>query len=235
MTDRPIIFSAPMVRALLDGRKTQTRRILKRQPACDGVEQHPDFASEWVPYKDGEPQHSIVVPYAIGDRLYVRETHWRLGQWLHQDGGWHFEPTPDYGPVFYAPPGAKGTRFAGEHGWWQRPAIFHERRDSRLTLTVTDVRVQRPQEISGEDAKAEGARHFPDIPDKSLSARPDRWSMEEPPDTSHCLGSARFAFANYWVKLHRAREHDFDAWDANPWVVALTFTAQQRNIDAGRG
>ena len=74
MKERGILFSGPMVRALLDGSKTQTRRILKG-PAWDSVEPSDKYPDEWVPWHNGESYHSLECPYGVGgDRLYVKET-----------------------------------------------------------------------------------------------------------------------------------------------------------------
>ena len=97
-----------------------------------------------------------------------------------------------------------------------RPSIHMPRWASRLTLTVTDVRVQRLQEISEEDARAEGA--YP---------CEGGWSYGGSPLAGT---TARGAFYCLWNSLHGP-----DAWSANPWVCALTFTVDRRNIDAGAG
>lgn len=186
MADRPIIFSAPMVRALLSGRKTQTRRVL-RDPTGSGWYRHPK-TSQIVGCMGNPPP---LLPYAPGDRLWVREALERAnGEAIGYpaDGDW-LPNTP----------------------WrWQRrtlPSIHMPRWASRLTLTVTEVRVQRLQDISEEDARAEGAK------------RP--MAICEDDGTTYVDG-----FANIWTSLHGP-----DAWDANPWVAAISFGVQRGNID----
>jgi len=238
VTDRPIIFSAPMVRALLDGRKTQTRRVLKPQPVQENGLWwwHPSkyWGAASNVYQHGDAWRSYPgFPYAVGDRLWVRES---IGRRPASFLG--IEAKNGVESAFYAADGEDVVEQAGFNicPWWPQmrslPPIHMPRWASRLTLTVTDVRVQRVQDISEGDARAEGARHFPDLPLATPTARPNRWSMEEPKNTDDALSSARWAFANYWIKLHGRNEHDFSAWDANPWVVALTFTVERRNIDA---
>lgn len=199
MRDRPILFSAPMVRAVLDGRKTQTRRLAE---------------------KNGKPSRWTTLEPET--RLWVRET-WQTTQFhkpvyradaCDQSGArWHsIQPgDPD-----------------GEVHW--RPSIHMPRWASRLTLVVTDVRIERLQDISEDDARAEGARRFDDIPLDPFHTRypagAPRWSMQSPADTGECLGTARFAFANYWIKLHGD-----DAWLSNPEVVAITFDPIRENIE----
>src|SRR5690606_14173331 len=129
MTVRPIIFSAPMVRAILEGRKTQTRRPAWQAPRV--------FIQT-----DGEPPEPILVPTVWqktepGDLLWVRET------WAESA----------HGPVYKA-----DVLGADTDGWGWRPSIHMPRWASRITLEVTDVRLQRLQEISEEDARAEGAK-----------------------------------------------------------------------------
>ena len=222
MAERPIIFSAPMVRAMLDGRKTQTRRVL---PLAHPKFSHqnvldPDMLvdKQYVWFWDGV--HDCVgaswpLPYAPGDRLWVRET-WRphyLG-----DGVWNLD-------VSYPADGERRTICDGEFGdkdWnWPKAAdrgnvtpLHMPRWASRLTLTVTDVRVQRLQDISAKDSIAEGAH----------------CRTCEAMGQSACHGRGCFAsidaYRCLWNSLHGP-----GAWDANPWVVALTFTVQRGNID----
>ena len=178
MADKPIIFSAPMVRALLDGSKTQTRRVLDNKRAvmrdrCDALD---------------------CVRIHVGDRLWVREAVTWVSAW-----GWRYRAAND---------DLTEKRESGFVGKW-RPAIHTPRWASRLTLTVTDVRVQRLQEIREADAVAEGV---------------DAVTMDEVPRQASM--SRRSDFAALWKSLHGPA-----AWGANPWVAAYTFTVQRGNID----
>lgn len=186
MADRPIIFSAPMVRALLYGRKTQTRRVLK--PPYGTLEYRRD--GTWRP---------ICTKFFPGDRLWVREA-WTLGKDAGDIGRWH----PD-DRVFYRASDDDETTFPPR---WRSP-IHMPRWASRLTLTATDVRVHRLQEISEEDAQAEG-----------ISSEWDNFELygqSEP---------YRYGFSALWNSIHGP-----GAWDANPWVAAITFTVRKGNID----
>lgn len=199
MADRPILFSGPMVRALLDGRKTQTRRVMKPQPEpFDAM--FSDAGRWWTgDAVTGEVHQVLRVPYATGDRLWVREAWADIANDphcdLHQSGIQHaYRSTDD--DEFTIPP-----------RW--RTSIHMPRAVSRLTLIVTDVRVQRLHDISEADAVAEGvdAVTMSDVPRQaSLSRRSD--------------------FAALWYIIHGP-----GAWDANPWVCALTFTVAHGNID----
>ena len=143
MTEKPIIFSAPMVRALLDGRKTQTRRILKPQIVCHTG---PVPAFTWGKFSGLYPDDWFgygnaidgALPYAVGDRLWVREafSYDRLD--VDKDGTL---------PPWYW---ADGNPSSGD--WTKpKPSIHMPRWASRITFEVTEVRVQRLQEISEED------------------------------------------------------------------------------------
>ena len=194
MTDRPTLFSGAMVRALLDGTKTQTRRVLKPQPeVVDQASEHleSDELSGWVNVEMSDGRFlRWRPPYAVGDRLYVREA-FRV-----QHGGAIRDATgaqEDYlePAVFYMASGGRGP--------WT-PGIHMPRKLSRLTLSVTDVRLQRLQEISEADALAEG------IPQDS----PDPIA----------------AYFFLWDEINGT-----GASAKNPWIVAVSFTVERRNID----
>ncbi|ORE94135.1 hypothetical protein ATO13_08676 [Stappia sp. 22II-S9-Z10] len=210
--DRPILFSGPMVRAILEGRKTQTRRVLKPQPDY-GASECGYSATGW-----GERDAMgrclctpVRVPYAVGDILWVREA-WRTGL-AYED----LPPASMSGEeqILYEEDG-------GVVRWWPGSSEFGRRRNSihmprwasRLTLTVTDVRVQRVQKINEDDAKAEGARPAFSYPGSdAVSARPRyRWGFHE-----------------LWDSINASRGF---GWDVNPWVAALTFDVIRANINA---
>lgn len=201
MTDRPIIFSAPMVRALLDCRKTQTRRVLKPQPSKPWGSAFQDGQRWWT----GDSLTAEVIeewklPFATGDRLYVREafSYERLD--TDRNG---FMP-----PWYWADGNPKSGDFMRP-----KPSIHMPRWASRLTLTVTDVRVQRLQEISEADAAAEG-----------LVSAYEGWATDT--GGSHWGDTAVNSYRVLWNDLHGP-----DAWDANPWVAAITFSVHRANID----
>jgi hypothetical protein len=141
MKERPILFSGPMVRAILDGRKSQTRRVVKLR---DKTGTYSDFGDDGWPESADEcgDWHRDPCPYGIpGDRLWVRET-------------WQFQPASAIaanGKYVYA-----ATVKDGHHPPSWRPSIHMPRVASRLTLAVKAVRVERLQEISEADAVAEG-------------------------------------------------------------------------------
>jgi hypothetical protein len=218
MGEKPILMSGPMVRALLAGTKTQTRRAVKPQPSPEWYpvvqRYHPaiERRGEVVPGPevfgaadelDGRP-----CPYgAPGDRLWVKET-------------WSAPPTYDAAkptdlaedtPIRYAAEGAvRGVseRFVDADGLIAigrlRPSIFMRRWMSRITLEITDVRVQRLQEIGEEDARAEGVTAAPFC----KAGRPAGMEHAE-------------AFEDLWGSINGEREGC--SWAANPWVWVISF------------
>lgn len=220
MADLPIIFSAPMVRALLEGRKTQTRRVLKPQPFPVGGPFYRPF-----PNTDPRQWHSVsaaglivniqTVPYATGDRLYVREAFWTCDECGYRNrcaDGVNYSGFPDRGCCSSCDallPKAKTS------------PIHMPRWASRLTLTVTDVCVQRLQDTSEADAVAEGIERL-----KSGRGFYDPTMSHGVVRAGHYFSSAREAFQTLWNSVHGP-----DAWDANPWIAAYSFTVQRGNID----
>lgn len=233
MTDRPILFSAPMVRALLDGRKTQTRRILKPQPGpCDhkpwpGPHNEPNWLIEGSEMHCAQCGNGIYLSthksgvsgislrFAIGDRLYVRE-HWRTESNAYDDLA-PSEMDADYPVIFEADADWSTNKTVGRF----RQGMHMPRWTSRLTLTVSDVRVERLQAINEQEAIAEGiAWQMIRRPDGSSRAR---WFGV--PHVGRDLDPVT-AYADLWDSINGA-----GSWEANPWVVAVTFTVDRKNID----
>ncbi|MPW16948.1 hypothetical protein GCT13_08385 [Paraburkholderia sp. CNPSo 3157] len=223
MKERPLLFSGPMVRALLDGSKTQTRRIVKPQPDFETARNAlgGDTSSTTVAYdgtmggiglKRGNAMGyvfpNIHCPYGKpGDRLWVRET-------------WAQPTTLDPGPTVYradypacVPAGFENVPPAEAATW--KPSIHMPRAMSRLTLEVTGVRVERLQSISDTDAAAEGV--------ESLRNEGEFWKNYQTSTAScdylTCL-SAGESFRTLWDGINAARGF---AWDANPFVWVIHF------------
>ncbi len=194
--ERPILFSGSMVRAILDGKKTQTRRVAKTAPAFS------DEEGRFVP--------TGPCPYGReGDLLWVRET-W---QEIEPQPGWAegIAYRADYKPRYQAwERDADDKIYRIETPW--RPAIFMPRSRSRLTLRVSGVRLERLQGITDKDARAEGVLSDADTlpPFADGGARP-----------LGRLCSARENFAALWNEINGKDESK--RWAANPWVWALEF------------
>ncbi len=193
---KPIIFSGAMVRALLEGRKTMTRRLIKPRGRCslfDG-----SWTDSYVLDEGNAEWRAREIPYAVGDRLYVRESY-RPND-LFPD---------DWDKIIY-----RADVPADAIGPW-KPAIHIPKSRTRITLTVEAVKVERLQDISEEDAKAEGCNSFGPVPGDPY------------PEESMTFGSAVEAFENLWQSINAKRA----PWDSNPWVVAITFKVHKCNID----
>ena len=201
--ERPILFSAPMVRALLDGTKTQTRRVVKAQPPAYTFKvstwHHPDprphfYAWQKLPHETAMMADGWCYPCpygAPGDRLWVRETHMDLGACY----------------LYRADADAERERTLVAPGQWWRPAIHMPRAASRITLEVTAVRVERLQDISEADAVAEGIERSGEC----------NWRdyLDHPYNN---FTSARRSYRSLWESINGP-----GAWDAKPWVWVVEF------------
>lgn len=221
MVDCPVIFSGPMVRALLDGRKTQTRRLLKPQPVLLRGEWHARWGTVDRVWQDGCNPYAIPnwLRFSVGDRLWVKET---LAEQEAASGLKFMGYAADGRQVEHTPAGWPYKRKS-------IPSIHMWRWASRLTLHVTDVRVQRLQEISTDDALAEGVDqesadppfyYVPGIVPHSITAV----GVEEP-GGSHAARS----YGKLMDYLHGA-----GFWTSNPWLIAVTFSVEQVNIQWAR-
>lgn len=213
MKERPILFSGPMVRAILDGTKTQTRRIVKPQPhferrfAGDGLVLHKKKHDQTTSIYS--PLIADHCPYGQpGDRLWVRETWQKAGG---DTGYW------------YAATDSEADDGASPVSRW-KPSIHMPRWASRINLLITGVRVERLQDIWNNDTAciAEGIEEMP-----SEKAGPEwRWWRNYTPGNGWTgdggkpdrLGHPGNSFATLWKSINGA-----DSWDPNPWVWVVEF------------
>lgn len=242
--ERPILMSAPMVMAILAGRKTQTRRIVKPQPplveaiharvgAGYGWGSHPKSGGVFVPVGpvravlDAGGPESISSPYGVpGDRLWVRETHAQFSVGEGTD-----RPVPQCVAYRATCDRDGGFDYANGRGEVQRlgvtkwtPAIHMPRWASRLTLEVTEIRVQRLQDISEADAAAEGLRGLTKDGGRTVKyGIPDRDGWPGTDDHGwpwhEWEVDPRKAFAKLWDKINGERA----PWASNPWLWCVTF------------
>ena len=221
MKERPIIFSGPMVRAILDGRKTQTRRVVKPQP-CDvgwGVncEVHPYMTGTDWPLAYYERRRGVwncseplKCPYGKpSDVLWVRET-WLtyphpITYKMMREGAdtW---PMIDGEPISYA---ADEDGQLLSLGWVKKPSIHMKRKHSRINLEVTDIRLERLQDMSDQDALDEGIVETNDMFEVSFG----KCVLKS--DGATALDAFRLLWNDINWKKH--------PWSSNPWVWVVSF------------
>lgn len=218
MKERPILFKGEMVRAILDGRKTQTRRIVKPLWLGDYLDELDAGSGIWCERNNRFPEEIArqnVCRYGVpGDRLWVRET---FCQKVDDAGYFVWTPDGDLDPscFHYAADGYEVLKADGDGGFEERrdgsmaspwkPSIHMPRWASRITLEITGVRVERLQDISEEDARAEGVR----------LARDQTFLV---PETQYNSETYKDVFSALWTNINGA-----GSWAANPWVWVVEF------------
>lgn len=223
LMERPVLFKGEMVRAILDGRKTQTRRIIYGR-SHDRIDEYID-ATNYGVAKDFKFTAPSFCPYGVaGDRLWVRET---------------FQVIDDPAAENPIRRGPNDERFVVDYKsdnptrimdsiprnlptarrW--KPSIFMPRWASRITLEITNVRVERLQEITGEDAKAEGVSLW-DTSTWLGEEENGRVTSYDPstahPGRPHFRITKRTAHATLWDSINGN-----GAWEKNPWVWVVEF------------
>jgi hypothetical protein len=220
--ERPMLFSASMVRALLAGTKTQTRRVMKPLPAV-GL----PGGDGWTSYAYGHggwgglsrTENGGVTTYPVprcphgvpGDRLWVKET-WHPSARIGADEVEIEYRADESSRVLHPPSDFMWERWDDKwiHGGW-RPSLFMSRWMSRITLEVTEVRAQRVQDISEEDARAEGAKFH-----GGGGVGHSGWRHDEA--HGYVYANARESFCRLWDQINGAKS----PWSSNPWVWAIT-------------
>lgn len=226
MKERPILFSSPMVSAILEGRKTMTRRIVKTQPddecyyLCD-TETRDGIFGMVIDYNQGDENPFVKCPYGtIGDRLWVREA--------FAESKGLITPTKLFKKTFYRADFVKDD--SGERdGWWYqdkfingnikwKPSIHMPRCASRITLKITNIRVERLQEITEDDAIAEGVEQMA-VP------KPQRiWWKNYDPLANKTMAvpsvftDPRQSFQSLWESINGK-----GSWEMNLWVWVIEF------------
>ena len=202
MTERPILFSAEMVRAIFGGNKTMTRRIVKPQPTW--VQAHTAYIGRKIGI------HEVLCPYGRkGDRLWVRETWQCVHVYIDPETGYGDDikvakEIPKEKDSYWRPIYAADQEYeenSWDRGFRWRPSIHMPRWASRLSLEVTDVRIERLQAINADDAIDEGIE-------------------------TETIGSCREAveaFARLWESINGP-----GSWAENPWVWAVSFKLKRR-------
>lgn len=195
---KPILFNTEMVKAIMEGRKTCTRRLVKQstlQAVRRWQKERPKDKPEELIDKLAAP------PYYPGDVLYVRET-WTTLHYVDANGRTHY----DRKMYFYAADGEPDVTLYDADGFEQddqrirwRPSIHMPKEAARIFLRVKNVHAERLQDIDGAGQRAEGA------------------------DSKHGFGATRGAFIDLWNSTIKPAERICYGWDANPWVWVIEF------------
>ncbi len=247
--ERGVLFNAEMVRAILDGRKTQTRRVIKPQPFDRSWSRHDhqiviesgranrgDEIDGLIAYSksSGGEWHAKCPLGQPGDRLWVRET-WGVVSHAFNDDGFRIPWTPHRpstrvhelpfgngyysGHVIYRADGgfiwSGDDDGDGERTAWH-PSIHMPRKTSRIDLLITGVRVERLQDISEEDARAEGVTRI----ENNYGNGPAYcdYLLPDLNDTAEWYAHAKHSFQSLWRSTYGA-----DSWQLNPWVWVIEF------------
>ncbi|MBW3496949.1 hypothetical protein KO538_00140 [Janthinobacterium sp. NKUCC08_JDC] len=224
MKERQMLFNAPMVRALLAGTKAQTRRIIKPQPQMVTDKRIEPWRGDPAVLLSLLADSGRKCPYGQpGDRIWGRETFFAYGRWVTRysekkgSDEWHFidmtaecDRTHQYDADSPDVPLAAG-RGGALPGWYKRPSIFMPRAASRILLEIVSVRVERLNDCSDADARAEGV-----APDQVRQI-----SVFGANDVERAAIYRRAAIAPYerlWESINGA-----GSWAANPWVWVIEF------------
>ena len=206
MSYKPILFSQPMVEAVRQLIKTQTRRVIRKQPV-----------GAWA-----APGRTMS-PYGIaGDKLWVKETHYRYGKWIKNGKSkltgrqkWKFKALTKEVKYYDNAPDYKGSNYRNK-AWYKRPSIFMPRWASRIDLEITGIKVEHVQDISEADAKAEGVQM--ETADPPFFYVPGDWPTHI---TAVETDEGRVSsFKKLWDYINEERGY---GWALNPWVWTVEF------------
>ncbi len=216
--EKPILFSGRLVRAILAGKKTQTRRIMKPQPSA--IDERMGWvhakAKSWVELSD--VRH--LGPYGKpGDQLWVKETHFALELQGEGIGNAFLVYTDEYNDGDPMPSAVRPWRhdLTPKVKFGKRPSIFMPRWASRIQLAVTDIRIELLQDMPWQDAIAEGIEPVPCEP------------CHDGAGCTDCMGTGIgenpvHQFAELWDSINAKRGY---GWDSNPWVWVVEFKRVQ--------
>lgn len=208
---RPILFNGDMVRAIVAGNKTMTRRVIKPQPDEDGLTRTADTLTPWYDTSENE----YVCPYGKpGKNIWVRENFCpTVTDWCAS-----CEPEPCHCPTANAPL-YRADMVNPSKGW--KPSIFMPKNISRITLKIKNVRVERLQSISPEDAILEG------IETNGSQGRPFFKEYEVKGPATLWTTRPVFSFQTLWDSINGKGDY---SWESDPWVWVVEFEPIFKNI-----
>lgn len=200
MAIKPILFNTEMVQAIMDGRKSCTRRLVKFLPGENP--QWTGYIRDELMLYNGKNEPCIrKAPYQPGDILYVRETWHKYTKRVGKGESCHLAE-------FYGYKASIANSEDAEEPW--KPSIHMPKEAARIWLKVTDVRVERLQDITEDGAKAEGAID-------------NRGFIHSPENEYDRIYTAREHFIEIWDRTIKKSDLDIYGWDANPWVWVIEF------------
>lgn len=220
----PVLFKPLMVQSILNGTKTQTRRIIKPQPDDDGLHNHTtckmSLDSElegWLGTVDGTGESKqFPWPGQKGDILYIREQHWAWGKWVKNgisNTGKQKLKFISTGNIRFDDPKMEPRESRDLLGWHKRSSLFLPKEHSRLFLELTDVYPERLLDISEEDAISEGIEYIkgetPPFAYKSYL------NYKKPPIIPL---APVISYKTLWINIH-----GYGSWESNPWVWVKKF------------
>lgn len=200
MAIKPILFNAEMVRAIMDGRKSCTRRLVKflsgENPRWTG------YIKDGLMLYNGKNEPCIrKAPYQPGDVLYVRETWHKYIKRVGEGKSCHLAE-------FYGYKASIANSEDADEPW--KPSIHMPKEAARIWLKVTNVRLERLQDITEDGAEAEGAID-------------NRGFIHSPENEYDRIYTAREHFIEIWDRTIKKSDLDIYGWDANPWVWVIEF------------
>jgi hypothetical protein len=220
---KPILFNTEMVQAILEGRKSVTRRLIKPQPDIDLLREQQVYAPvnqmhgliKHIRYLTVQSYIKHQAPYHEGDILYVRET-WNTHQEFYKNGA----------PVFEEPHYIYKADGVFMPHW--KPSLHMPKEAARIFLRVKEIRVERLQDITSEQAKAEGV-------DLSSGTPFPRATARDCHGASNDLSMYQAKFVILWDSTIDMKEHWMDySWSANPWIWVIEFEQISKEKAEGR-
>jgi hypothetical protein len=222
MAIKPILFNTEMVRAILDGRKTCTRRICKdaNEYTVPDMEFYNADKRTYAVHNFADKEHmeqlstaERTCPICPGDILYVRETVWqKIGYYLDIDG----DTKPSWYNEFKYVASDEKPETGWNYSWAKRPSIHMPKEAARIWLKVTDVRVERLREITPKDSENEGVGN---LFYEDIGYSEKNYGTEVDPE----YGIAKEQFAWLWESTIKKSDIDRYGWGANPWVWVIEF------------
>lgn len=224
--ETPILFSTLMILAILAGRKTMTRRIIKPQPIIDNdsgyvFDGNHHFAANIHNWKETFTDHFS--RWMRDDLIWVKETFYAYGHWTSitdtntSKTEWTFRDLTIIKNLKHQyadnPPEKVYRRNDRKLGWYKRPSLFMPKEAARIWLEVTDIKVERLQDISEEDAIAEGVDKHPYNGMKGWEYRYKNYQH-----TTSAVLYAKNSFSTLWRSINGG-----ESWGANPWVWVVSF------------